>query len=70
MAVVLFGGKSPPGRLAKRLTGDEAFWILETIVVDGDRLEIETRKNFVGVLMNEFYVEGFWTSVETIVFKP
>ncbi len=41
MAVVfvLFGGKIPPGKLVKRFTGDEAFWIFETIVVDGDRLK-------------------------------
>ncbi len=40
VVLVLFGGKIPPGKLAKRFTGDEAFWIFETIVVDGDRLKI------------------------------
>jgi hypothetical protein len=36
---LLFGGKIPPGKLAKKLIGDEAFWIFETIVV-GDRLRL------------------------------
>ncbi len=54
MAVVLLGGKIPPGRLAKRLTGDEAFCILETIVVDGDRLQNREDQGFIWALRNEF----------------
>ncbi len=47
--VLLFDGKIPPARLEKRLTGDEAFCILETIVVDGDRLKIKKKKSFIWV---------------------
>lgn len=39
LGLELLDGKVPPGKLAKRFTGDEAFCILETIAVDGGRLD-------------------------------
>ncbi len=39
LRLLLFGGKIPPGKLAKRFTGDEAFWIFETIAVEDGRLK-------------------------------
>jgi hypothetical protein len=36
--LLLFDGKTPPAKFAKRFTGDEAFGIFETIV-DGDLLK-------------------------------
>ncbi len=32
--LLLFGGKIPPDKFAKRFTGDEAFGIFETVVDD------------------------------------
>ncbi len=69
LMLLLFGGKKPPAKLAKRFTGDEAFCILETIAVDGVRLKI--RKMNVYLVVGIYsYVDEFWTSVETMVFKP
>ena len=65
---LLFDGNRLAGKFAKRFTGDEAFWIFETMVVDDGRLELKEKFEFLIRLNN--YFDGFWTSVETMVFKP
>ena len=58
-----------PVKLAKRLTGDEAFDILETIAVDDGRLKPTMISNYSFQSLDSYVVE-LDTSVETMVFKP
>ena len=67
--LLVFEEKRLPVKLAKRLTGDEAFDIFETIVVDDGRLKPTEMPNY-SLQSFESYVVELDTSVETIVFKP
>lgn len=69
LALFVLDGKRLPVRLANRLTGDEAFEMFETIVVEGGRLKGEEINVFLSRPIDA-YVDEFGTRAETMVFKP